>query len=464
MTATRKWLGATLVVLLLLVAGLYGLAQRALGGDLVRTQIEQQLSSRLGQPVHIAAVSAAVLPRIAIDLHDFTIGRPAAVQLGRVRLVTGLRGLISRRVENAAIIVENGRITWPLPFGVGASTGSPGESSTFTIASVSQIQLRNVTVATALPPIVVDLDASLSGDRLDVTHVSARSDGNTLDASGAMTSLARLEGRFRLKGNLTFAGYAARNFTAILSLTPGGVSLSPMAFNMFDGKFDNGGLSIDLRQSVPRVQLRGSVARLDVAQIVKNTGSSGGITGRLVGALSVSGAGTDGASLLRSARGTFRSTIVDGTLPYIDIVRPVILAFGKPSSGPPSGSGSSFSSLAGTFALADATLTSQNLTLEARDFTARGTGSLNVDSGVVASHLDLVLSQELTAQSGTDLRRYASENGRVVMPATVGGTITHPSVFVDVASAGKRAVENEVKRKAGSLLNGLFKKKGAPPA
>jgi len=138
----------------------------------------------------------------------------------------------------------------------------------------------------------------------------------------------------------------------------------------------------------------------------------------------------------------------------------VILAFGKPSGAAPSGSGSSFSSLAGTFALGNSTLASQNLTLETRDFTAHGSGSLNVDSGAIDSRLDLVLSQELTAQAGTDLRRYAADNGRVIVPATVGGTITHPTVFVDVAAAGKRALENEVKRKANSLLNGLFKKKG----
>ena len=458
MTRRRGWVIGGVALVVLFPAAVYVVVQQAFGGDLVRRQIEQQASSRLGQPVHIASASAVVFPSVAIDLRDLTIGQPAAVQIGRVRLVTGLRGLISRRVENATILVENGRIAWPLPFAPAATNGSAAGSSSVTIASVRRIQLHNVTIATALPPITVDLEASLSGDRLDVTHVSARSEGNALEASGAMTSLTRLEGRFRLKGDLTFAGYSARTFTATLSLTPGGLSLAPITFRMFDGTFDNGGLSIDLRQSVPRMQLKGSIARMNVADIVKNTGATGGITGRLVGALSVTGTGTDGATLLRRARGTFRATIVDGTLPYIDIVRPVILAFGKPSGSTPSGSGSSFSSLSGTFTLADATLASQNLTLETRDFSARGTASLNVETGALDSRLELLLSQELTAQAGTDLRRYAAQNGRVVLPATVGGTITHPSVFVDVAAAGKRAVENELKRKAGSLLKGIIKK------
>ena len=59
-----------------------------------------------------------------------------------------------------------------------------------------------------------------------------------------------------------------------------------------------------------------------------------------------------------------------------------------------------------------------------------------------------------------DLRRYAQQDGRVVVPATVGGTLTNPTVFVDVAAAMRRAFGNELKRRATDFLGGLFKKKG----
>ena len=67
---------------------------------------------------------------------------------------------------------------------------------------------------------------------------------------------------------------------------------------------------------------------------------------------------------------------------------------------------------------------------------------------------DVRLSRELTAQAGTDLRRYAQEDGRVVVPATISGTIAQPTVFIDIAAAVNRALQNELKRK----LNDLFKK------
>jgi uncharacterized protein involved in outer membrane biogenesis len=453
----RKGLIAAVGVLVLLAAGVYLLAQRALAGDLVRSQIEQQLSSRLGQPVHIGSASVSILPRISIDLHDLTVGQSSRSQLGRVRLVVGIRGLLSRRIENASAILDDGRIVWPLPFGAAGRGSSEPNASGVTIVSVREIQFRNVTIITSLPPVTVDLDAALTGDRLDVTRLTARSDANRIDASGAITSVSRLEGRFRATGSLTVAGFTPRNLAATIAVTPTGISMPALTFGMFDGKFD-GSLAVDLREAIPQIQLSGSVARLDVAALVKNTGAAGGVTGRLVGTISVTGSGSDGTALMRTAHGNIRINVVDGTLPYINIVRPVVLAFGKPSGAAPSGSGSSFSTLSGAFTLRDSRLASQNLTLEARDFTAHGAGSLNIGSGAVDSRLDLVLSQELTSQAGSDLRRYAEQNGRVIVPATVGGTITHPTVFVDTAAAATRAAENELKRKASSLLKGIIKR------
>jgi uncharacterized protein involved in outer membrane biogenesis len=457
----RKVLIAALVVLIALAVGLDLLVRRALSPEFIRAQVQQQLSARLGQPVTIGDVSVSVLPSPSIDLHVVYIGNPWEARLGRVRVSTGLRALLSRRVEDAEVLVEDAQVRWPLsisskgPAVGGAADGSPG----VTIASIRRITFRNVTLLTALPPIVIDLDASLNGDRLDISRLTTQSGQTRIEGEGAITSVARLEGQFRAKGALSFAGYTARDLAATMSVSPRGLSLSPLAFGMFDGTF-NGRLDVDLVGAAPQVRLQGSVAHVDVADVMKDTASKGGITGRLAGSLSLAGSGADGAALLHSGHGTFTAKVTDGTLPYIDIVRPVVLAFGKPSGATPGGSGSSFSTLGGSFGIARGTLTTDNLDLEARDFSGRGRTSLQIESGAVDAHLDVLLSQELTAQSGTDLRRYAAENGRVVLPATVGGTLTHPSVFVDPAAAARRALTNEVQRKAKSLLNGLFKKKG----
>jgi hypothetical protein len=141
-------------------------------------------------------------------------------------------------------------------------------------------------------------------------------------------------------------------------------------------------------------------------------------------------------------------------------VRAIVLAFGKPSGGAVEGNGTSFERLAGTFALAVGMVRTEDLALHSRDFDAAGRGSLVLDTGAVDARADIMLSPELTAQAGTDLRRYAQEDGRVVVPATVSGTLHKPAVFIDLAAVTRRALENEFKRRASDFFRALFKKKG----
>jgi hypothetical protein len=175
--------------------------------------------------------------------------------------------------------------------------------------------------------------------------------------------------------------------------------------------------------------------------------------------VSLVASGADGATLMRTARGTINGAVVEGTMPHLDLVRAVVLAFGKPSGGPAEGSGTAFKRLAGTFALSNGTLKTENLSLESRDFDTAGRGSLGLDSGAVEARADIVLSPELTAQAGSDLRRYALQDGRVIVPATVAGTLDKPRVSIDVAAAARRALGNELQRRATDFLGALFKKK-----
>jgi hypothetical protein len=47
----------------------------------------------------------------------------------------------------------------------------------------------------------------------------------------------------------------------------------------------------------------------------------------------------------------------------------------------------------------------------------------------------------------------------VVIPATIGGTLQQPQVSLDIAAATRRAVGNELRRRAKSFLEDLIKGK-----
>jgi AsmA protein len=255
-----------------------------------------------------------------------------------------------------------------------------------------------------------------------------------------------------------FATYTFRNLSTTMDVAPGRTLLDALSLEMFGGTF-KGRLDVDTHGDAPALRLTGSVAGLDVPSLLKGSGSPGGITGRLGGTVSIAASGTDGAALMRTARGTINAVVSDGTLPRLDLVRTVVLAFGKPTGVPAEGSGTAFDRLGGTFALSSGTLRTENLALASRDFDTAGRGSLAIDSGAVDARADVVLSPELTAQAGSDLRRYAQQDGRVRVPATVTGTLDRPRVSIDVAAAARRAIGNELKRRATSLFEGLFKRK-----
>ena len=496
----RKLLVALLALVALLGGG-YFLLQWLLVSDVMRAELERQLSAYLQQPVAIKSARAAIFPRVALALGDVVIGAQQSIVLGEVRIVTGLRPLLSRRVEQAEVRVRGGRLTLPLPFTltpeIGPAVSQPVPALALT--SIESIELRGITLVSGGQEWLVDADCAVAGDRLDVSQLTASGPTTKLKAKGTLTSISGLQGQFTAQAeplgvdellafgsglsrgaavgsepvakpspiNLVvaltapggrFAGYEFRGLTTTAAITPAGIALAPLSVSSFGGTFA-GRLDVDTGRAIPAMSLAGRVEGLDVVTVLQAAGSQGGVTGTFGGSVSLSASGTETLALMRSARGTVAATIVNGTMPHLDLVRPIVLTFGKPSGAPPEGSGSTFTRLGGNFALADGTMTSTDVTMTSRDLDLAGRGSVHFASGALSARTDIVLSPELTAQAGVDLRRYAQQDGRVVVPATIGGTLQQPTVTLDVAAAARRALTNELQRRTKSLLDDLFKRK-----
>ena len=378
----RRALLLIAALLLLLAGGVYIAATRVLASNYARTTIEQQLTARLGQPVRIGALRAAIYPRVAVDLDGVAIGEPAAVTLAHVRFVTGLRALFSRTISDAELIVRKSRLTLPLPvdlFPTNSPTSTVPAGPGLTIASVRVLALEDVELVTGPKVIHIDLEGSVAGDRLDIGRFALRGGSSRIEGKGTLSSMARFEGEIeakadpldldelmafasgltattdspqqkreaaspmRLKVSLTatngqFATYRFSNLSTTIQLATGTVALAPLAVRAFGGQY-NGRLEADTRGSVPQLRLSGRVDGLDVAPLMKANGTSG-ITGTLAATVTLSASGTDAATVLQTAHGTIAAALANGTIEHLDLVRTVVLAFGKPSGVPTQGSGS----------------------------------------------------------------------------------------------------------------------------
>ena len=473
-------------------------------GDGVRMALERQATRWLGQRVAIGSATAHIFPRPAITLRDVRAGDPVRITLAEVQLSTGLRPLLSRRIEDADIVVSNSRVEMPLPFtmpadALGATTAAPGEGGV-RIVSVRAIALRNVTLASRGREIMVSADSSLSSAHLNLDRFTATSGQTSLDASGLVQLTPRLDAQLRVTANRVdvdelvaladaFAprapqaqrrtaapivlpgrivarvsaetarasGVEVRQFATTLVAQGTRITLSPATFQLFGGRY-SGSIDIDAESTALKATVRAQVAGVDVAQLAAFGGVPDTVSGRLSGAGTFSGRGVTIGDALTAAAGEGTVSIASGALKRLGLVRTVVLFFGRPAPGA-GASTDDFERIDATFALVRQVIAASALSLHSTDVDLVGRGTLTIPGKSLDGHVDLSLSEALSAQAGTDLIRFTHDGNRVLLPATIAGTLDAPRVSIDAGAAVRRGLRNEVERRLKDILGGL----GPPP-
>ena len=229
------------------------------------------------------------------------------------------------------------------------------------------------------------------------------------------------------------------------------ITLEPLRFSLFSGTYD-GALRATVGDALD-VRLTSTVAKIDVAQLAAFGGVPDTITGLLTGNATVAGRGTDLAAVLRSARGTGSASIADGTIKRLNLIRTVVLFFGRPEPDAAPGAGA-FDQIQAKFSLAEGVVSAQEFTMRSPDADIDGQGSLSLASKSLDGGAELRLSEALSKQAGTDLVRFTREGNRVLLPARISGTLAAPRITIDAAAAARRGLRNEAERR----LRDLFKR------
>jgi len=488
----RRLLLVLFVLFLVLAGGVYWL----LSSDGLRRSLESQASAWLDETVVIDRASARFLPRLGIHLQNVRIGSPAQVTLALVDVSTDLRALFSRRIEQADIVIADSRIALPLAFVVptdGFAEDAPGGSRAPTVRSIRSISLRDVLLVSRGRELAVSAESSLEGTHLNVKHFTARSGDTSVDAFGSVELSPRIDARLEANasqldlddllavveafspskqassqggGGLparisakvtarrsTAAGIELGNFSATVVAQNDRITLSPIAFQLFGGRYD-GTLEVEAGDTLA-IMLTGGVRDLDVAQLAAFGRIENLITGRLTGSGRFNGRGRDMSAVLASARGTGSAVVTDGTIRGLDLVRTVVQFFGSSVTESDGSSGNRFQRISSVFSVANQIVTSNSLTMNSADVDVVARGTLTIPTKALDVGADLVLSESLSKQAGTDLYRYTREGNRIVLPALVGGTVSQPQVRIDAAAAIRRGIRNEVEQQLKGLLDRL---------
>ncbi len=500
---TRRLILLALGVILVLVVAMAAAMYWFVSGDGVRRALESQATKWLGQRVTIGKAEAHVFPRPAITLRDVRAGDPARVMLAEVQVSAGLKPLWSRRIEDAEVSVSDSRIDMPLAFtmpapGQGAPTPAPA-TAVVQLVSIRAITLRNITVASRGREIKVSADSSLSSAHLNLERFTAASGTTALEASGLVQLSPRVDAQLQVKAGHVdvddlialadaFAPRTPKRAPATTTLLPGRIvarvsaetarasgvdvrqfattlvaqgnriTLSPASFQLFGGRYQ-GALDIDSEVGALRATVRAQVNDVDVAQLAAFGDVPDTISGRLSGTGTFNGRGATLGDAVAAAAGEGKVTIANGVLKRLGLVRSVVLFFGRPGADA-AASSDTFDRVDATFALVHQVLAASALSLHSPDIDLVGQGTLTIPTKALDGHMDLSLSEALSAQAGTDLARYTREGNRALLPAVIDGTLDAPRVTIDAGAAVRRGLRNEVERRLKDILGGLVP---APP-
>ena len=526
----KKALIALVVLVVLLGGGLAIFARSVLGQDGVRTAIAGQLSKSLGQPVTIGSIGATIYPRVSVNLGDVSIGQPAKIKVQTLHVGTDFRALLSRRIEHASMNLSGAHIELPLPdFTVASSAPASGDaqgaasSPGVEIVSVDEIVLSDVEIVSGGRTLKGTIEVVPQGKGVTVRRISLVADNATIDITGQISDLAGPLGELTVKAgalnidrllafvsdfssgtgmsaapaagtapaaaarpapasgsappmNLAIAIEADKATMGALTIdklsgrarvAPDAMTLEPVSFGVFGGRYE-GSLALTLGQT-PDFHLKAKLSGVDMAAATAFAGSPNQITGKLSGTIDLTGRGMDAPAVLKTARGTAKVDITDGTVKHLGLVQTVVLvtsgrADAKSQLGGRSGSKDEpFTRLGGTLSIAGGSASSQDLKFEAKDVILSAAGAMKLDGTALNFQGQVQLSDELSKQAGSDLVRYTQDQGKVTLPATITGSADSPQVRIDVGSMAKRAVTNKANEEAQKAikkgLGGFFQKK-----
>jgi uncharacterized protein involved in outer membrane biogenesis len=256
------------------------------------------------------------------------------------------------------------------------------------------------------------------------------------------------------------------------------MTLTPLAFGVFNGRYE-GTMQLTVGEAT-RFQWQGRVSGIDTGAVMRFAGTPNTITGTLAGTVALQGAGLEMEKALRTSRGTARVDIANGSIAGLALVRTTVLAasgrggYATSARTAVTSPGNSveaerFSRLGASLVLADGVIRTNDFAMQSTDVHLTGAGALAPATMTTEVQGQVRLSPELSKQAGTDLYRYAQQDGRVTLPVTVSGPLAGLSVRIDLSQAASRAIQNRaneelnkaIERNLPRDLRTLFPKK--PP-
>jgi hypothetical protein len=322
------------------------------------------------------------------------------------------------------------------------------------------------------------LDFQLSANQIDVRALQnlmapAPAAAKPTTTTSAKTTQKQAEPSILLKttgtgkltvGSIVYDTLKLENVQATTTLDHGVIRLSPVTSVLFGGT-QKGSITVDARRTPMSVAMTNDLQKVDANRLVSATTSlKDVIRGALASNLNMRFSGDNADTIAKSLNGTMRLDLAQGSIANIDIPTEIAnvarFATGKPKAE----RATSVAALRGSFNVVNGLARTEDHTAAIEGGTLGAIGTVNLADQSLDMKLTAVLSSDYTKRVGGATvggfmnTALANQQGELIVPMLVTGTMSAPRVAPDVQRIAEMKVKNLVPnlKNPGSLTSGIL--------
>jgi AsmA protein len=492
-----------------------GLRQLLLQVEL-REAVETRLSAMLGEPVSIGRLGVAIFPRLSVTGGDVRVGEAGtqapALAIERIRLLPRLRPLLSGDVvidevqlDGFVVAVLHDEKGWHVPSVMpapvaGDRTGAVIERVRLAGARVriyDRVNNREIVERSSIDALHAEVFVDAGGVRL--SPITGRIGGAAIsgearvDAKDARIELSaeviadedlpvflRLLGSERpaflqllepaaLSADLRVDRATSRlhgtgslrapavmldplrllRFEAPWVIKGPRLEFAPATFTLYDGRH-TGRVGVDLGATPPTWSTDSRVSGIDAGTFLtaltgrdQRFDGTGSITGVLRGRV--------GEPLASAVGGRARVEVTNGVIRQFPLLASVNRALRLAEQ---EGSDTRFERLSATLSIASGASTTDDLVLEAAHLRVEAAGRIGADRSLALRGVAVVSPQRSSAAIASirELSGLRNPSGEIEIPLTISGSLDAPSFGLDLQSAIKKGLADELRRRLRRII------------
>ena len=512
---TRLGVVSAVVLLACVALGVVLFVRQSTITGLVRASAEARLSAALGQPITIGEIGFTLAPRPAFTGSGVRVGlgdspAPPALRIDRILVVPRFRSFFSDtvrieevRLDGFTVSLLRDRNGWHVPAAFPAPTQGTrpgvviervhvnggrlivfdafdgGVRETSSIDEISADMLIDGTGLRLAPlagrvgssridgegtadaaavrlafnaPSINDADLPallglLGAARPAMVHLN--------DAAAASVTVTIDRARSRLSGSgtirvpaLTVEPLQMQRVESPFTIDGSTMTFDPTTF-MLNGGTHRGRVRVALDASPARWSSDSQLDGVDVGALLDAlAGRDARIDGR--GAIRGKLQGRVEKDFLSGLDGRVRLDVVDGTLHDFPLLATINRALRLAEAA---GNDTRFERLSATLAIAQAAAT-DDLVIDARDLRVQAAGRIGFDGALNLRGLAMISADRVSAAVASvhELARAKNSRGEIELPLIIAGTLGAPRFEVDVETALRRGVRDELMRRLRGLI------------